>query len=119
MEAMEVLIRKLANARRNARVAKENILAGMMMMVLSIAVVVLSMSVWHNGVSAFDGNTNLILTIWIAMGIVFFVFGAFLFISGLLQARDAWITFSGTTTQMGMLMYDYKRHNRKNYRKAV
>ena len=119
MEAMEVLIRKLANAHTKAFLAKENILAGMMMMVLSIAVVALSMSVWHNGVSAFDGNTNLILTIWITMGIVFFVFGGFLLVSGVFQARDAYKASWRVTTQMGMLMSDHKRHNYKDYRKAV
>ena len=105
MEALEMStfsgrFNRIASEMHNA---KENILAGLFIAVLSVFVVVLCAYTYVDGAGVTEG-TNLLMTIWTTIGIVMTFFGIYVFCVGVSSARAAYKNFNKVSHEMAIFV---------------
>lgn len=83
--------------------AKENILAGLFIAVLSVLVVVTCAYMYVDGAGVIEG-ANMLMTIWTAIGIVMAFFGFYVFCVGVLSARAAYKNFNKVSHEMAIFV---------------
>ncbi len=81
--------------------AKENIVVGIVMMLLSSFVSVVCGVYYDQNKGGFEGE-NLLLVVWNCMAVLGFFFGLYVFCVGVSSIRDAYKKFNTTVAEMSI-----------------